>query len=115
MSGGRSNKDEFNSSDIDSLIAGDSGYTSGNGQITCTTSWQAVLSSPPSEAYAISLSYESVSGTVRWAYDNTSAPSSSNGNKILGAFFSICLPAGSSFYVTSDNAGDTINYTYRTI
>lgn len=115
MSGVRLQDDQFSQQDISDLISGGSPYTAGHDQVTLTTSWQAVLSTPPDDNYVLVIVKETVAGTVRWSYDNTGAPTDDDSPIIPGLDMSLVVPGWSSIYIGSDNAGDTVNYTYRTV
>ena len=105
MAGIRNQDDQFNDEDISKLITGGSPYTA----------WQALLTSPPSSDYALVVAKETVAGTVRFSYANTGDPTDDDSPEVSSSGFTILIPAGTSIYVGSSNAGDTLNYSYRTI
>ena len=110
MSGARNIKDEFNASDIEDLIAPSGGTD--HGQISLDGTWNAIPASSPTKSYVLSISKETVSGVVRWSYNNDDGPSSSLGNRLHSSEIAIPITAGQTVYVTSDNDGDTLNFTY---
>jgi hypothetical protein len=86
-----------------------------HGQITLSTAWQAVPSSPPADDYVITFDKEDVEGTVRWSYDNTGTPGTAVGLQLRGNPASFQVEGGTSIYISSSDATDLINYTYKVI
>lgn len=82
--------------------------------LTNANTWYSVPSTVPDEDYLLIISLESVKGTVRFGFNNTGTPGSSNGNN-AASHLQILMPANQSLYYASSNAGDTINWTTKEI
>lgn len=110
--------------DADGNIIDPTGGLSGagaTGSVTLTNAnqWYQLPDSGnvPSSKYLLIISaHEDFAGTMRMAFDNSSAPSATNGI-IIGADVPvpIDLAGGQVVYIASDNAGDIVNYTTKII
>lgn len=89
--------------------------TSGTRDLTVADTWYTVPSSAPASDYLLVVSKESVSGTSRWSFSNSSAPSATFGNKITTNDLVIELSANEVIYISSSNAGDDFNWTTKII
>lgn len=87
----------------------------GHGQVTLDGTWKPIPAIPPADDYIITFDKEDVNGTVRWSYDNSSGPSSTQGLVLRGNPTSFQVEGGTSIYMTSTDATDLINYTYKVI
>lgn len=111
----RNQDDQFSQEDISDLISGGDSYTSGHGQLTLSTAWQALIGTPPTDNYVLVVAKETVTGTVRFSYSNSGDPTDEDSPKIETDGFVIVVPGGLSIYLGSSNATDTVNYSYRTL
>lgn len=95
-------------------VAGMSGAgVDGSRTLTVADTWYQVPSTIPTEDYILIATKESVAGTIRHGFGNSGTPSSTNGNKMNGDDLILNLKAGHALYVSSDNAGDIINWSTK--
>ena len=91
--------------------------TNGSVTLTLADTWYQVPDTVPTKDYVLLISaHESFAGTMRMAFDNSSAPSATNGI-IVGADVPIAvdLAGGQVIYIASDTAGDIVNYSTKEI
>ena len=103
------------SSAID-VITNPLGGVSTNGQkiLTVANTWYAVPSTVPTSPYVLVVVIETGVGTIRWGFDNSGTPSSTNGVKAPDNLI-INLEANQTVYFSSSSAGDIINWTTKVI
>lgn len=92
--------------------------TAANGQTVCTLAdtWYAIPSGTlPTENYELVFVGETVGGTLRIGFNNSSTPSTTNGIIWGGGMMAVTLGQSTAIYVSSDNAGDTVNWTIKRI
>jgi len=89
----------------------------GTRDLTSANTWYAVPSTVPGSAYALVATVETMAGTVRWAFDNTGAPSATNGNRLtaVGDQVIVRLAANQVLYFASTSAGDDITWSTKII
>ena len=61
--------------------------TAGQVELTLANTWYAVPGVVPSAAYLLTVSRETVAGTLRYSFSNSSTPSSTFGNKLSSVGF----------------------------
>lgn len=90
--------------------------TSANGtrDLTSASTWYAVPSTVPTSPYILVATVENSVGTVRFAFDNTGTPSSTNGNQAPSQL-TVRLAANQVIYYASSSAGDDVNWTTKVI
>lgn len=86
--------------------------TNGSVSLAVINTWYQVPQIVPVYAYTLLITQENVVGTLRMAFSNTGTPGTSNGN-IAPEQFSVDLGSGNAMYISSDNAGDTVNWTAK--
>lgn len=89
--------------------------TSGTKDLTLADTWYALPSTVPASDYVLVVSKESVTGTLRWSFSNSSAPSATFGNRLTGTDIVVELAANQVIYIASSNAGDDVNWTAKII
>lgn len=92
------------------------GGASANGQrvLTNANTWYAVPSTIPTDDYILTATIETGVGTVRFGFDNTGTPSTTNGRMADGTL-SVRLKAGQVVYYASSVALDSINWSTKII
>ena len=83
--------------------------------LTNANTWYAVPSTVPAAPYLLVVSKETVAGTLRWAFADVSAPSTTYGNKVSNNDIVIELAANEVVYFGTSNAGDTVNWSTKQI
>ncbi len=119
MSGFGSVKDEFNSADIDELVAdqevGLSGAsTHGNTALTPADTWVQVPTTAPASSYVLKVSKENEDGVMRWSLDNTTSPATV-GERMWVDEASVVLAANQVIYFASSNDGDDVRWSTKII
>ncbi len=119
MAGNQTQKEEFGEGAVD-LIVDSVEVMSGAGAagtktLTLADTWYEVPSTVPTSAYVLVFSKESAVGTLRWAFDNSSTPSATYGNRFKYDSVIAELAAGEVIYVASSSAGDVVNWTTKII
>lgn len=100
---------------VDEVYALSGEGTSGTRALAVADTWYAVPSTVPNSSYVLVVSKENSSGTLRWSFDNDVAPSVTYGNKFNSEDLIIELAGDEVVYVSSDNAGDDVNWTAKII
>lgn len=88
--------------------------TNGTRDLTSANTWYAVPSTVPTTPYILVVTQENASGTVRWGFDNTGTPSTTNGNQAPNEL-RVRLAANQVVYYASSTAGDDVNWTCKVI
>lgn len=86
----------------------------GTRDLTSANTWYAVPSTVPTSPYILVATVENSVGTVRFAFDNTGTPSSTNGNQAPSQL-TVRLAANQVIYYASSSAGDDVNWTTKVI
>lgn len=89
-----------------------------NGQTVCTLAdtWYAIPSgTAPTSSYEIWFIAETVAGNLRLGFSNSGTPGTTNGVIWDGKMIAVTLGPSDVIYVSSDNAGDTINWTTKLV
>ena len=91
--------------------------SSGQVDLVDANTWHQVppSGSVPSNDYVLVVTKESISGVLRWSFDNDSAPSATYGNRLLANEIIVELNGGDVIYFGSSNAGDDVNWTAKEI
>lgn len=87
----------------------------GTRELTLANTWYEVPSTVPNADYLLVITKENASGQLRWAFDDTSPPGATYGNKFNSEDIAIVLAAGQTLYVASTVAGDDVNWTTKEI
>lgn len=83
--------------------------------LTLADTWYSVPSTVPGAPYLLVISKETAAGTFRWAFANSSAPSTTYGNKMTNTDLILELGAGVVVYVGSTSALDSVNWSTKQI
>lgn len=86
----------------------------GTVDLTSANTWYAVPSTVPTSDYILVIAIETSVGTIRWGYDNTGTPSSTNGLQ-APSMLTLRLAANQTVYYASSTAGDDVNWTTKVI
>lgn len=120
MAGAHPLQDPFSQDDAELIAGALNGLSgsSGAGSVTLSSAntWKQVpASSVPASAYILIISKETAAGTIRFSFTNTSAPSSTFGNKFSSNDLVMEMAASQVLYVASTDATDVVNYTTKII
>lgn len=88
--------------------------TNGSRTLTSANTWYSVPSTVPTSPYILVATVENSVGTVRFGFDNTGTPSSTNGNQAPSQL-TVRLAANQVIYYASSTAGDDVNWTTKII
>lgn len=87
---------------------------SGSVTLSSANTWYAVPSTVPTSPYALVVTIEVSSGTLRWSFIDGTTPSASFGNQAPYQL-TIHLGAGEVIYFASSIAADQVNWTTKVI
>lgn len=89
--------------------------TAGTRALAVANTWYSLPSTVPVSDYVLVVSKENAAGTIRFAFNNTSNPSVTFGNRMTSDDIIFELAAGEVVYFASTNAGDDLNWTNKVI
>ncbi len=89
--------------------------TDGTRALAVANTWYQVPNTIPTEDYVLVVSKENKAGIIRWSFDSSGAPSTTNGLRLVSNAIIINLAGGEAVYFGSDVAGDDVNWTTKII
>lgn len=87
---------------------------SGAVSLASANTWYAVPSTVPTSPYALVVSIETASGTIRWSFASGTTPSSDFGNQAPYQL-TVNLGSGEVVYFSSTTAADKVTWTTKEI
>jgi hypothetical protein len=87
--------------------------TDGSITLNPADTWVQVPTSAPTSSYALVVTPEVKTGTLRWSFDDGGIPSSSNGNRFAGDSLIVEMAGGEVIYFGSTVNTDVVNFTTK--